>query len=76
MAPLIDQVMTANEGIYVKSHVCSNAHPVPAKNKRPHIELHLTIRAAEKEKPVEKLQKAIAELSCLVKANGGEVIVE
>ncbi len=76
LAPLIDQVMIANEGIYIKSHVCTNTHPKPAKNRRPHIELHLTLRASEREKPAEKLHKAIAELKSLVNANGGKSIIE
>ncbi len=36
LAPLIDKVMAANRGVYIKSH------PMGAENK-PHIEIHLTI---------------------------------
>ena len=69
LAPLIDKVMKANKGVYIKSH------PMRSENK-PHIEIHLTIAAEAKEKPAEKLLKAIRELTSLVKANGGEAIIE
>jgi molybdenum cofactor synthesis domain-containing protein len=75
LAPLIDKAMADNEGIYIKSHVCTNSNPIPSRNK-PHIELHLTIRAKEKEKPQDKLLKAIRELASLVEANGGKAIFE
>jgi molybdenum cofactor synthesis domain-containing protein len=75
LAPLIDKAMADNEGIYIKSHVCTNSNPIPSRNK-PHVELHLTIRAKEKEKPQDKLLKAIRELASLVEANGGKAIVE
>ena len=44
LAPLIDKVMSANEGVYIKSH------PMGAENE-PHIEIHLTTAAKKKEKP-------------------------
>jgi molybdenum cofactor synthesis domain-containing protein len=75
LAPLIDKAMADNGGIYIKSHVCTNSNPIPAK-KKPHIELHLTIRAKEKEKPQTKLLKAMRELASLVEANGGNAIIE
>ncbi len=75
LAPLIDQAMANNEGIYIKSHVCTKSNPNPAKNK-PHIEVHLTIRAKEEEKPAQKLLKAAGELASLVEANGGKVNIE
>ena len=50
LAPLIDKVMSDNEGVYVKSH------PMRSENK-PHIELHLTIVASQEQKPAEKLLK-------------------
>jgi molybdenum cofactor synthesis domain-containing protein len=75
LAPLIDKAMADNEGVYVKSHVCTNSNPIPTKNK-PHVELHLTIRAKEKEKPQAKLLKTIQELASLVEANGGIAIFE
>jgi molybdenum cofactor synthesis domain-containing protein len=69
LAPLIDTVMSANEGVYIKSH------PMRVENK-PHIEIHLTITDKEKEKPAEKLLKAARELASLVEENGGRAIVE
>jgi len=74
LAPLIDKVMSENKGIYIKSHVYVKAH-VNVENK-PHIEIHLTMRAAEEEKPTDKLQKAVIEFASLIKANGGKAIVE
>lgn len=75
LAPLIDKVMRANEGVYIKSHVYVKPQSVVVENK-PHIEVHLTMRAEEKEKPAEKLIKAVKELSSLVEVNGGKTIVE
>jgi nicotinamide-nucleotide amidase len=67
LAPLIDKVMSDNLGVYIKSH------PLGAENK-PHIELHLTVSSRIKEKPAEKLLKAMRQLSGLIEANGGKVI--
>jgi molybdopterin-biosynthesis enzyme MoeA-like protein len=69
LAPLIDKVMSGNEGVYIKSH------PLGVENK-PHIEIHLTVTAKNKEKPAEKLLKAVRQLAILVEANGGKAIVE
>jgi molybdopterin-biosynthesis enzyme MoeA-like protein len=69
LAPLIDKVMSDNEGIYVKSH------PMRTESK-PHLELHLTIVASQKQKPAEKLAKATKELASLIEAEGGSVTVE
>lgn len=69
LAPLIDSVMSDNEGVYVKSH------PMRTENK-PHVELHLTIVACQEQKPAEKLEKAARELTSLIEANGGLVTVE
>jgi nicotinamide-nucleotide amidase len=66
LAPLIDKVMSDNEGVYVKSH------PVRTENK-PHIELHLTIIANQEQNPAEKLVKAARELAVLIEENGGNV---
>ena len=74
LAPLIDKVMNRNKGVYIKSHVYTKPQCVNKENK-PHIEIHLTIRAEEKEKPKEKLLKAIGELSSLAESNGGIAIV-
>ena len=69
LAPLIDKVMSANKGVYIKSH------PMGAENK-PHIEIHLTIAAKAEEKPMKMLEKAMRQLSILVEENGGKAIVE
>jgi len=69
LAPLIDKVMVANEGVYIKSH------PMGAENK-PHIEIHLTIAAKEEEKPMKTLEKAMCQLAILVEENGGKAAYE
>jgi len=69
LAPLIDKVMSDNEGVYVKSHPKRTEH-------KPHIELHLTIIASQEQKPAEKLVKAAKELAVLIEANDGVVTVE
>ena len=69
LAPLIDKVMSANRGVYIKSH------PMGAENK-PHIEIHLTIAAQAKEKPMEMLENAMRQLSLLVEENGGKAVFE
>jgi molybdenum cofactor synthesis domain-containing protein len=71
LAPLIDKVMSFNEGVYIKSHVYVESQRGSVENK-PHLEIHLTIRSKEKEKPMEKLLKAVGELSTLVETNGGK----
>jgi molybdopterin-biosynthesis enzyme MoeA-like protein len=66
LAPLIDKVMHDNSGVYVKSHP-------KREEKRPHIEIHFSIKAKDIEKPEEKLQKAIAQLSSLIEKSSGKV---
>ncbi|MCW4046291.1 MAG: nicotinamide mononucleotide deamidase-related protein [Candidatus Bathyarchaeota archaeon] len=66
LAPLIDKVMQDNAGVYVKSH------PKGEENK-PHIEIHLSTMVTDAEKPEEKLQKAITQLSSLIEKAGGKV---
>lgn len=68
LAPLIDKVMSDNVGVYIKSH------PMAVENK-PHIEVHLTIRAKSEEKPAEKIESGMRQLAGLVEANGGIAIV-
>lgn len=69
LAPLIDNVMVANIGVYIKSH------PMGAENK-PHIEIHLTVAAKEDEKPMEMLEKAMCHLASLVEEHGGKAVFE
>jgi molybdenum cofactor synthesis domain-containing protein len=66
LAPLIDKVMHDNPGVYIKSH------PRGEENK-PHIEIHFSITTKDTEKPEEKLQKAIVQLSSLIGKSGGKV---
>ncbi len=69
LAPLIDKVMAANGGVYIKSH------PMGRESKS-HIEIHLTVAAKAEEKPKEMLAKAMRELASLVEENGGKATVE
>jgi nicotinamide-nucleotide amidase len=67
LAPLIDKVMHDNQGVYIKSH------PKGEENK-PHMEIHFSITTRDTEKPEEKLQKAIVQLSSLIEKSSGKVI--
>jgi nicotinamide-nucleotide amidase len=69
LAPLIDNVMRDNSGVYVKSH------PKGREN-RPHMEVHLSTTAKDAEKPEEKLRKAIRQLSSEIKKIGGKIVTE
>ncbi len=66
LAPLIDKVMKNNSGVYIKSH------PRGEENK-PHIEIHLSTMAKENEKPEEKLQQAMTQLSKAIAKVGGKI---
>jgi nicotinamide-nucleotide amidase len=65
MAPLIDQVMHDNPYIYIKSH------PLCAEE-RPRIELHLSTTAENAETAKKRVNKALIQLSDIVKAKGGK----
>ncbi len=67
LAPLIDQVMNENKGVYIKSH------PMGVEN-NPHIEIHLTIAAKAEEEPMKILEKSMKQLSILVEENGGKAV--
>ena len=67
LAPLIDKVMHDNPGVYVKSHP-------KGEEDKPHIEIHFSIKDKEAEKPEEKLQKAVAQLSSLIEESSGKVV--
>ena len=69
LAPLIDKVMAANEGVYIKSH------PMGAEN-GPQIEIHMTVAGKKEEAPMETLKRAMVELASLVDENGGRAVVE
>jgi len=69
MAPIIDQVMLDNPSVYIKSH------PRGVESK-PHLEIHLSLKALESEKPKEKLEKAASQLARLTAEQGGKVFTE
>lgn len=69
IAPIIDRVMQENPSVYIKSH------PRGAESK-PHLEIHLSLRAAESENPDEKLERAANQLAQLAAQKGGEVFTE
>ncbi len=75
LAPLIDKAMADNEGIYIKSHVCTDSDRISARRK-PHIEIHLTTIAKENEKPEAKLIKAMQPLAKSVRKSGGKAVIE
>jgi nicotinamide-nucleotide amidase len=66
LAPLIDQVMSNNAGIYIKSH------PLKSEGKA-QVELQFTMVTNQNCNPKEKLEKAALELADLIAANGGVV---
>jgi nicotinamide-nucleotide amidase len=66
LAPLIDEAMLDNPGIYIKSH------PRGEENK-PHMEIHFSMNAVNKQKAQEKLRKAVAQLSVSIIRSGGRV---
>ena len=67
LAPLIDAVMHDNPGVYVKSH------PRGREN-RPNIEIHLSTTVGEAEKPTERLQRTMMQLSKAIEEAGGKVV--
>lgn len=69
LAPLIDIVMKDNEGVYIKSH------PMLSETK-PGIELHLTIRTNQGQKPEDRLFKAAKEIARLIEQNDGKALIE
>lgn len=69
LAPLIDQVMGNNVGVYIKSH------PVLSEIK-PHTEVHLTITVSPEQEPAKKLLTAANQLCYLIEQNGGKAQVQ
>ncbi len=65
LAPLIDKVMKDNKDVYIKSHPLIG-----------YIELHLTIRASQKNNPMEMLLKASKEITKLIEQNNGKVLAK
>ena len=69
IAPIVDQVMQDNPSIYIKSHPRGI-------EKKPHLEIHFSLKASTSEKPEEKLEKAANQLARLVAQQGGRVFTE
>jgi nicotinamide-nucleotide amidase len=59
LAPLIEEVMQDNPGIYVKSH------PRGAE-KKPHLEIHFSLTSTDNETAQERVHKAVTQLSNLI----------
>jgi len=66
LAPLIDVVMHDNPYVYIKSH------PRGAE-KKPHIEIHLSTTAKDSKTAMDRIGKAIIQLSELIREKGGKV---
>jgi molybdenum cofactor synthesis domain-containing protein len=67
LAPLIDIVMQDNPRVYIKSHP-------KGREDKPHMEIHFSIKGKEAEKPEEKLQKAVVQLSSLIEKSSGKIV--
>ncbi len=67
LAPLIDAVMRDNVGVYVKSHP-------KGRESRPHMEVHLSVTADDSAVAEGKLERAIVQLSILVREAGGLLV--
>ncbi|HIE22955.1 MAG TPA: nicotinamide mononucleotide deamidase-related protein [Candidatus Korarchaeota archaeon] len=66
LAPLIDQVMHDNPQVYIKSHP-------KGKEKEPHIEIHFSTTARDSKIAKKRLERAISQLSELIKKSSGKV---
>lgn len=64
LAPLIDQVMSGNQSVYIKSH---------PKGLKEGIEIHFSTTSKDSGKAREILEKAMTQLSELAQAQGAEV---
>jgi molybdenum cofactor synthesis domain-containing protein len=66
LAPLIDKTMRTHPHVYIKSHP-------KGEEKKPHIELHFSTTAKDSITAQKRLEQAIAQLSELIKKNGGKI---
>ena len=66
LAPLIDQTMHDNPYVYIKSHP-------KGEEKKPHLEIHFSTNAKDSKTAKERLEKAIIQLSELVRKNNGKI---
>jgi molybdenum cofactor synthesis domain-containing protein len=69
LAPLIDQAMHENPWVYIKSHPKSE-------EEKPHIELHFSTTAKDSRIAKNRLEKAIMQLSELIRESGGVVRIQ
>ena len=66
LAPLVDQTMHDNPYVYIKSHP-------KGEEKKPHLEIHFSTTAKNSKTAKKRLEKAIIQLSELVKKNNGRI---
>jgi molybdopterin-biosynthesis enzyme MoeA-like protein len=66
LAPLIDKTMQDNPFIYIKSHPRSE-------ERKPHLEIHFSTTSKNSKTAKSNIQKAISQLSKLIKENAGKV---
>jgi molybdenum cofactor synthesis domain-containing protein len=66
LAPLVDQTMHDNPYVYIKSHP-------KGEEKTPHLEIHFSTTAKNSKTAKKRLEKAIIQLSELVKKNNGRI---
>jgi molybdopterin-biosynthesis enzyme MoeA-like protein len=69
LAPLIDQAMHENPLVYIKSHPKSE-------EEKPHIELHFSTTAKDSKIAKNRFEKAIMQLSELIRESGGLVRIQ
>ncbi len=69
LAPLIDRVMHNYPNVYIKSHP-------RGEERKPHIELHFSTTSKKREEAKDSLNMARAELSKLIRQNGGKTSTE
>jgi nicotinamide-nucleotide amidase len=72
LAPLIDRVMHDNPLVYLKSHVYTKSSP-QVEGKKSHIELHFSTTNEDPHAAKKSLDKAMAQMSELVRENGGKI---
>jgi molybdopterin-biosynthesis enzyme MoeA-like protein len=66
LAPLVDQTMHENPYVYIKSHP-------KGEEKKPHLEIHFSTTAKHSKTAENRLGKAIAHLSELIRKNRGKI---
>jgi nicotinamide-nucleotide amidase len=69
LSPLIDQAMHENPWVYIKSHP-------QTEEEKPHIELHFSTTTKDSKIAKNRLEKAIMQLSELIRESGGVVNIQ